>query len=131
MPSDELTALTASIIGTVIASAQAVAPIAAAAAAGASIYSLTQGAPKPPKMPELPALPALPAPTAALPGAVAPEQAADITKPIATGQETARASQAALSLRRRQGRSATLLTGPSGLYSNTATASPVKTFLGA
>ena len=135
MPSDEpitLSATMASIFGTIIASAQAIAPVAVAAAAGASIYSLTRGTPDVPRLPEAPPIPAIPEATPkALPGAIAPEQAADITKPIATIPETARATEAALALRRRQGRASTLLTGPSGLYSTTATASPVKTFLGA
>ena len=130
MPSDEpisLTALGSSILGTIIASASAVAPVAAAAAAGASIYSLTQGAPKPPSLPEVPTIStpaATPGPTAA------PPTAPDLTKPTPTVAESARAQEAALSLRRRQGRASTILTGPSGLYSSSSTASPLKTLLG-
>jgi len=129
MPSDEpisLTALGSSILGTIIAGGSALAPIAAAAAAGASIYSLTQGAPKPPSLPEIPAPVA--APTAASPTATSPTTP-DLTKPTPTVAESARAQESALALRRRQGRASTILTGPSGLYSNTS-ASPLKNLLG-
>jgi len=130
MPSDEpisLTALGSSILGTIIASASAIAPIATAAAAGASIYSLTQGTPKPPSLPEIPAPAATP--TAASPTAAAPT-APDLTKPTPTVAESVRAQESALALRRRQGRASTILTGTSGLYSSGSTSSPLKNLLG-
>ena len=100
--------------------------LASATAVGTSIYSLTQGAPKPPSLPEIPA-PATP-PTEAPKTAAAPTTP-DLTKPTPTVAESARAQESALALRRRQGRASTILTGPSGLYSNTS-ASPLKNLLG-
>ena len=101
-----------------------IAAVAAATSVGTSIYSMTQGTPGP----DIPTGPPTPPPLSEG-KSTAPEQAADLTKPIATEAEATRETQDALSLRSRRGRAYTILSGPSGLYTAPAR-SGVKSLLG-
>lgn len=96
---------------TLSAIAASVAITASATQMGMSIYQMTRGTPGPdiPTV-EAPAIPKL--------TVEAPQITVPTVEPIATAKETGQTTAQALALKQRRGRAASILSGPSGLYTS-------------
>jgi len=106
---------------TLSAIAASVAITASATQMGMSIYQMTRGTPGPdiPTV-EAPAIPKLTVEAPAIPKLTveAPQITVPTVEPIATAKETGQTTAQALALKQRRGRAASILSGPSGLYTS-------------